>query len=105
MFQLPSDKPADRALGALAEALHAASQGHPLVLTYTFMQLAHQHQVLSPEVVQQVDPAPNGDARAYYKALWQRLPSSFRKDALHLIAEDSFIWPAGALDSAWVLWT
>lgn len=97
IFQLPPDQPADRALGALAQSLHTVSEGHPLVLTYTFLQLAHQHPVMSSAVVQQLDPAPHGDARAYYNALWQRLSWKAR-DALHLIAEDSFIWPAGALE-------
>jgi len=97
LFQLPPDEPVERALGALAQTLHTASEGHPLVLTYTFLQLAHQHRMLSSAVVQQLDPAPHGDARAYYKALWERLSWKSR-DALHLIAEDSFIWPAGALE-------
>jgi len=96
-FQLSPHTQADRQLGPLAEAFQALSEGHPLVLTYTFMKLAHDHRVLSCDLVKQIDPAPHGDARAYYKALWQRLSWDAR-DALHLIAEDSFIWPAGALE-------
>lgn len=97
IFVLPPGAPADRQLGPLAEAFQELSEGHPLVLTYTFMKLAHEHRVLSPALVQQMDAAPHGDARAYYKALWQRLSWGAR-DALHLLAEDSFIWPAGALE-------
>jgi hypothetical protein len=97
IFQLPAGEPDDVTLGALAQAMHAASDGHPLVLTYTFMQLVHLHPVLSVDVVKEVERAPEGDARAYYKTLWQRLSWQAR-DALHLIAEDSFIWPAGALE-------
>jgi len=96
-FQLSPEALADQQLARLSEAFHALSEGHPLVLTYSFMKLAHDHRVLTPTLVQQIDSAPHGDARAYYKALWQQLSWDAR-DALHLIAEDSFIWPAGALE-------
>jgi len=97
IFQLLPDQPAEQALGALAQAFYTVSEGHPLVLTYSLLQLAHQHPVLSSAVVQHHALAPHGDARAYYKALWQRL-SWVARDALHLIAEHRFIWPAGALE-------
>lgn len=97
IFELPPDAPADRQLGPLAASFQALSEGHPLVLTYTFMKIVHEQRTLSPALVEQMDAAPHGDARAYYKSLWQRLSWQAR-DALHLIAEDSFIWPAGALE-------
>lgn len=96
-FQLPAKSSSDQTLGSLAEAFQSLSEGHPLVLTYTFMKLTRDHRVLSAKLVRQIDPAPYGDARAYYKSLWQRL-SWDAKDALHLIAEDNFIWPSGALE-------
>lgn len=96
-FQLPAEPSSDQTLGSLAEAFQTLSEGHPLVLTYTFMKLIRDHRLLSATLVRQIDPAPYGDARAYYKSLWQRL-SWDAKDALHLIAEDNFIWPSGALE-------
>lgn len=96
-FQLPAESPSEQKLGSLAEAFQSLSEGHPLVLTYTFMKLIRDHRVLSATLVRQNDPAPYGDVRAYYKSLWHRL-SWDAKDALHLIAEDNFIWPSGALE-------
>ncbi|HGW5377060.1 TPA: ATP-binding protein [Pseudomonas aeruginosa] len=96
-FQLESDRPLREALTQLSLAFESVSEGHPLVLTYTFLALTRSNPVLSPLLVKSSTPTPLGDARAYYKALWQRL-SWDAKDALHLMAEESFIWPAGALE-------
>lgn len=81
----------------LARAFERASEGHPLVLTYTFLALARSSVALTPRLVDEYAPQPIGDARAYYRALWQVL-SWQAKDALHLMAEDAFVWPAGALE-------
>jgi hypothetical protein len=96
-FELPLGATPDQTMGALAEALLSLSEGHPLVLTYTFMKMIRDHRVLSAQLVRQSDSAPLGDALAYYKSLWLRL-SWDAKDALHLVAEDDFIWPSGALE-------
>lgn len=97
VFQLPPGDPTERQLALLSEAFMALSEGHPLVLTYMFMKVAHDRRVVSLATLQQVDFAPQGDARVYYQTLWQRLSWSVR-DALHLLAEDRFIWPTGALE-------
>lgn len=81
----------------LAKAFERASEGHPLVLTYTFLALARGSVALTPQLVDKYAPEPIGDARAYYRGLWERL-SWQAKDALHLMAEDTFIWPPGALE-------
>jgi hypothetical protein len=95
-FQTAGDEPFREQLAQLSAAFERVSEGHPLVLTYTFLALTHNNRVLTLPLVQDSTPTPLGDARAYYKALWQRL-SWEAKDALHLMAEDGFIWPAGAL--------
>ncbi|HDS1695119.1 MULTISPECIES: ATP-binding protein [unclassified Pseudomonas] len=97
VFQLPEPEAVAQQLTPIAEALMTASEGHPLVLTYLFMKVAHGHRVISPAAIRGVDIAPHGDLQGYYKTLWQQLSWPVR-DALHLLAEDSFIWPAGALE-------
>lgn len=82
----------------LALAFERISAGHPLVLTYTFLALSRAAPALTVKRVDEYTPVPLDDARAYYQALWQGL-SWQAKDALHLMAEDCFIWPARALDS------
>jgi hypothetical protein len=96
-FQIEGDEPTQRQLSQLSSAFERASEGHPLVLTYTFLALTRDRRVLTPSLLEDSTPTPIGDARAYYKTLWQRL-SWDAKDALHLMAEDAFIWPAGALE-------
>jgi len=95
-FKLDSLTPRKDQLAELALAFERISEGHPLVLTYTFLALVRTSPVLTASRVDEHTPQPLGDARAYYRALWQGL-SWHAKDALHLMAEDGFIWPAGAL--------
>lgn len=84
-------------LSQLASTFERVSEGHPLVLTYTFLALTSCNRVLTEPLVARSTPVPLGDAQIYYKTLWQRL-SWQAKDALHLMAEDGFIWPTGALE-------
>lgn len=95
-FQLESLTSRTDQIVALSLAFERISAGHPLVLTYTFLALVRISPVLTARRVNEHTPQPLGDARAYYQALWQGL-SWQAKDALHLMAEDGFIWPAGAL--------
>lgn len=95
-FQLKGVTPQLDQLAQLSLAFERVSEGHPLVLTYTFVALTRISPVLSAQRVDEHTPQPLGDARAYYRALWQGL-SWQAKDALHLMAEDGFIWPVGAL--------
>ena len=95
-FQLDSLTPRIDQLAELSLAFERVSEGHPLVLTYTFFALVRISPVLAAQRVNEHRPQPLGDARAYYRALWQGL-SWQAKDALHLMAEDGFIWPVGAL--------
>lgn len=95
-FQLESLAPRIDQLAELSLAFERVSEGHPLVLTYTFFALVRISPVLAAQRVNEHRPQPLGDARAYYRALWQGL-SWQAKDALHLMAEDGFIWPVGAL--------
>ena len=88
--------PADQ-LAELATAFERCSDGHPLVLTYTFLAMTRQSQVLTARMVDESAPVPVADSRAYYASLWQRL-SPKAKDALHLMAVDDFIWPVGAFE-------
>lgn len=97
LFETNSDELPQKELSLLSAAFERASEGHPLVLTYTFLALTRDRRVLTPLLLESSIPTPMGDARAYYNALWQRL-SWEAKDALHLMAEDGFIWPAGALE-------
>jgi len=83
-------------LAELSLAFENVTEGHPLVLTYTFLALVQLSPVLTARRIIEHIPHPLGDARAYYRALWQGL-SWQAKDALHLMAEDGFIWPIGAL--------
>jgi len=95
-FQLESLTPRIDQLAELSLAFERISEGHPLVLTYTFLALVRISPILAARHVDEHTPQPLGDARVYYRALWQGL-SWQAKDALHLMAEDGFIWPAGAL--------
>lgn len=83
-------------LAELSLAFEHITEGHPLVLTYTYLALIQLSPVLTARRIYEHTPHPLGDARAYYRALWQGL-SWQAKDALHLMAEDGFIWPMGAL--------
>ncbi|MBD8723055.1 NACHT domain-containing protein [Oxalobacteraceae sp. CFBP 13708] len=94
---LEGKEPVERQLLQLAKAFHHVSEGHPLVLTYTFLALTRDKRALTSSLIKAATPEPLGDAGAYYKDLWQRL-SWEAKDALHLMAEDAFIWPTGSLE-------
>lgn len=96
-FRTECNRPLQDELAQLASAFERVSEGHPLVLTYTFLALISSNLILTQSVVEGCTPVPLGDAQIYYKALWQRL-SWEAKDALHLMAEDGFIWPTGALE-------
>lgn len=95
-FQLESLAQRTDQMAELSLAFERISARHPLVLTYTFLALVRISPVLTARRVNEHTPQSLGDARAYYQALWQSL-SWQAKDALHLMAEDRFIWPAGAL--------
>lgn len=97
LFLTEGDGPTQKQLSQLSSAFERISEGHPLVLTYTFLALTRDSRVLTQALLEKGTQTPMGDARAYYNALWQRL-SWDAKDALHLMAEDGFIWPAGALE-------
>lgn len=96
-FRTECNQPLQEELAQLASTLERVSEGHPLVLTYTFLALTSTNLILTEPLVASSTPVPLGDAHIYYKALWQRL-SWEAKDALHLMAEDGFIWPTGALE-------
>jgi len=85
-------------LATLALAFQRVTGSHPLVLTYCFEALARQHRVLEPSVIDSITWAPDGDLKKYYTMLWQRLPHA-AKDALHLLADAGFVWPALGLES------
>ena len=97
IFQTEGGEATSEQLSQLSSAFERASEGHPLVLTYTFLALIRDRRVLTPSLLENTVPTPIGDSKAYYNALWQRL-SWGAKDALHLMAEDGIIWPAGALE-------
>lgn len=96
-FQIEAVSAPANKLSELAIAFERCSDGHPLVLTYTFLALIHQNQALTARLVDESTPVPIADSRAYYASLWQRL-SPKAKDALHLMAVEDFIWPVGALE-------
>ncbi|WP_281660939.1 NACHT domain-containing protein [Microvirgula aerodenitrificans] len=97
IFQTEDGGKTREQLSQLSSAFERASEGHPLVLTYTFLALTRDRRVLTPSLLEDSIPTPMGDVKAYYMALWQRL-SWNAKDALHLMAEDGIIWPAGTLE-------
>lgn len=96
-FDLPSG--ANRSiLPDLAKAFGTVSGGHPLVLTYIFERLANDLRELTSSRILDVDTAPSPDVEAYYQGMWRRL-SVAAKDALHLLASASFIWPEQGLET------
>lgn len=96
-FQVEGGSARANEMAELALEFERISSGHPLVLTYTFLNLVRVSPALTARRIAEHAPQPLGDALAYYQALWQRL-SWHAKDALHLMARDGFIWPVGALD-------
>ncbi|MBC3920073.1 NACHT domain-containing protein [Undibacterium sp. CY18W] len=98
LFKISEDEDAQQLLQRLSSEFERVSEGHPLVLTYAFMKLVPDGQELNLALFDDDALEPKGDVRAYYNSLWQRL-SWEAKDALHLMAEDGFIWPSGALES------
>ena len=85
-------------LAVIATAFHDISQGHPLVLTYSFAALCREHYQLSEQLVRESQIDPGSDVVDYYDGLWKRL-SHKAKNALHLMAEASFIWPMNGLEA------
>lgn len=96
-FELAEKSSHDAALKDLAVAFENVSVGHPLILTYVFEALAGQHRTLSATLVNEHEPHPSGDVLVYYRSLWQRLPHD-AKDALHLMADCTFLWPPMGLE-------
>lgn len=96
-FDVPASARRDT-LPDLAKAFVAVSGGHPLVLTYIFERLASDRRELTVSCVQDADPAPSPNVEVYYQGMWRRL-SRAAKDALHLLASSSFIWPEHGLES------
>ncbi|MFS2033418.1 hypothetical protein ACEN8I_05255 [Polaromonas sp. CT11-55] len=96
-FDVPASARRDT-LPDLAKAFASVSGGHPLVLTYIFERLASDYRELTVSRVQDADPAPSPNVEVYYQGMWRRL-SSAAKDALHLLASSSFIWPEHGLES------
>lgn len=92
------EEAAPPSLAALATAFQRVTGSHPLVLTYCFEALARKHRVLNSSVVESQAWTPDGDIKQYYAMLWQRL-SFAAKDALHLLADSSFIWPPLGLET------
>ena len=87
----------EKQLAKLAVSFERCSDGHPLVLTYTFLALIRQNRILTASLVDGHASVPVSDSRAYYSSLWQRI-SPKSKDALYLMAVEDFIWPVGALE-------
>lgn len=88
----------ERAIADLAIAFHEVSGGHPLILTYSFEQLARDHRTLAPDAVRSQIASTEGDIGQYYMLLWSRLSYQAR-DALHLLADTGFDWPINGLES------
>jgi NACHT domain len=88
----------DDQLVEVAMAFERASNGHPLVLTYTFEALVQSHHTLTADLVEQELPPLTGDVTDYYRMLWDRL-THIAKDALHLAADAGFFWPILGLES------
>lgn len=88
----------DDPLTEISSAFERLSAGHPLLLTYGFESLAREARVLTAHLVDKFPIRPDGDIKKYYKSLWQSL--SFKaKDALHLIANATFVWPPLGLET------
>lgn len=96
-FEIETPSQTTDGLAAIATAFQDISQGHPLVMTYSFAALSREHYQLSPQLVRESQKAPSQDAADYYDGLWRTL-SHKAKDALHLMADATFIWPMNGLE-------
>ncbi len=97
-FEIEASSQNTDGLVAIATAFQDISQGHPLVLTYSFAALSREHYQLSPKLVRESQMVPSKDAADYYDGLWKTL-SHKAKDALHLMADATFIWPMNGLEA------
>jgi len=99
-FEFPehAKKNEENALTELSKAFESSTSGHPLILTYTFEELAREHRVLTPGLVTRNTTFLPKDITDYYRTLWANL--SFQaKDALYLAAEAGFVWPVLGLEA------
>lgn len=96
-FEIEASSQTTDGLAAIATAFQDISQGHPLVMTYSFAALSREHYQLSPQLVRESQRVPSKDAADYYDGLWKTL-SHKAKDALHLMADATFIWPMNGLE-------
>jgi len=87
----------DDQLAEVAMAFERVSNGHPLILTYSFEYLARKHHTLTPQLVEHELPLQAGDVTNYYHLLWDQL-SHTAKDALHLAVDAGFFWPVLGLE-------
>ena len=83
-----------QAFGAL---LHSASGGHPLVLTYLLEQQIILGRHVDPSECKLELAATGGDVKLYYERLWLQLSFAAR-DALHLLADATFVWPLNGIE-------
>jgi hypothetical protein len=94
---LHSPEDPDKAITNIAQAFHDVSDGHPLILTYSFEQLIRNHRQFGSREVREHVTQTDGDIGRYYTALWHRLTFDAR-DALHLLADSGFVWPINGLE-------
>lgn len=80
-------------INEIAKALYRSSQGHPLHLIYSYMELIRAGRPTSAEEIELLPPCPDGDIRTYYRGLWVHL-SADAKNALHMLAGSDFFWPS-----------
>lgn len=99
-FEFPehAEKDEGNALTELSKAFEASTNGHPLILTYTFEELAREHRVLTTDLVTSNTTSLPKDIADYYRILWANL-SYQAKDALYLAAEAGFVWPVLGLEA------
>ena len=79
-------------LERLARALSDKSGGHPLHLRYTLAALQSRGMRITPEAIEGLPSAPDGDIQRYYDELWRAIPEEGR-EILYLIAATRFPWP------------
>jgi len=83
-------------LERLARALSEKSGGHPLHLRYTLLALQSRGLRITPEAIEGLPGAPDGDIQRYYGELWRVIPEEGR-GIIYLIAATRFPWPRRCL--------